>query len=122
MRCFIHTNIEAIAACRRCGKGMCENCSAYSGHTGICPECRREDFIKEVAQIKTQAEELSKKITYNIVKTVFLFWTIVFIFVGIYRHSTMKEQKAKMENRIDVLEKEIEKLSQYVKTNGKEFK
>lgn len=26
---------------------MCVNCSAYSGHTGICPECRKEGFILE---------------------------------------------------------------------------
>ena len=60
MRCFIHTNVEAIAACRQCGKGMCENCSAYSGHTGICPECRRNEFIAEVNTKQARVEELAK--------------------------------------------------------------
>ena len=47
MRCFIHGSKEAIAACRKCGKGMCDDCSAYSGHTGICPACRRDEFVAE---------------------------------------------------------------------------
>ena len=47
MKCFIHLNDEAISVCKKCGKAMCMNCSAYSNHSGICPECRREEFIKE---------------------------------------------------------------------------
>lgn len=47
MRCFIHTGQEAISVCKRCGKAMCADCSSYSQHSGICPECRRDDFIKE---------------------------------------------------------------------------
>lgn len=47
MKCFIHLNDEAISVCKKCGKAMCMNCSAYSNHSGICPECRRDEFIKE---------------------------------------------------------------------------
>ena len=47
MKCFIHINDEAIAVCKKCGKAMCGNCSAYTNHSGICPECVREDYIKE---------------------------------------------------------------------------
>ena len=60
MKCFIHNEVEAIAACRKCGKGMCQDCSAYSGHTGICPECRRQEFILEATQKKARIVELER--------------------------------------------------------------
>lgn len=47
MKCFIHINDEAVAVCKQCGKAMCGNCSAYTNHSGICPECRRTEFIDE---------------------------------------------------------------------------
>ena len=57
MKCFIHTGVEAIASCKTCGKGMCSNCSAYSGHTGVCPACRKKEFEREVA--RCQSEKVS---------------------------------------------------------------
>ena len=121
MRCFIHTSVEAIAACRRCGKGMCENCSAYSGHSGICPECRRDDFIKEAAEKRKQIADLEHKVTWNIVKTVFLFWTLVFLFIGIYRHSKFKKEISALQERVAVLDGEINRLGEFIKTHGKQF-
>lgn len=40
MKCFIHEDREAIAVCKDCGKAMCRNCSAFTNHSGLCPECR----------------------------------------------------------------------------------
>ena len=50
MRCFFHEAKEAIAACRKCGKGMCVDCSSYDNHSGICPNCKKEDFKKEISE------------------------------------------------------------------------
>ena len=50
MKCFIHSDIDAVATCKNCGKAMCVNCSAYSEHKGVCPVCRKEEFEKEWAQ------------------------------------------------------------------------
>lgn len=122
MRCFIHTDVEAIAACRKCGKGMCSNCSAYSGHTGICPECRRNEFILEAATKRNRVVALEKEIKWNIAKTVLLFWTLYFLFAGIYEHSKMKKELETLNQRIDVLDKEIIRLGNYMHTDGKEFK
>lgn len=52
MRCFIHPQTEAIAVCKRCGKAMCDDCSSYSGHSGICPECRLNEFRMEEDLLK----------------------------------------------------------------------
>ena len=51
MNCFIHPHKAAVATCKRCGKAMCENCSAYSGHSGICPECRNDEYKRERAAL-----------------------------------------------------------------------
>ena len=51
MNCFIHPNKNAVATCKRCGKAMCENCSAYSRHSGICPECRNAEYKQERARL-----------------------------------------------------------------------
>ena len=47
MKCFVHMDKEAIAVCKVCGKAMCSECSAYSNHSGICPECRKVQLEKE---------------------------------------------------------------------------
>ena len=122
MRCFIHNDVEAIAACRRCGKGMCSNCSAYSGHTGICPECRRNDFIEEARSKRQRVAQLQKDIKWNIAKTVLLFWTLYFLFAGIYEHRKMKKELEALETRIETLDKEIKRLGDYMHTNGQEFR
>lgn len=54
MKCFIHIKQDAISVCKKCGKAMCADCSAYSGHSGICPECRREEFERESAALRQQ--------------------------------------------------------------------
>ena len=51
MNCFIHHDKVAVATCKRCGKAMCENCSAYSGHSGVCPECRLDNYRVERTQL-----------------------------------------------------------------------
>lgn len=51
MKCFIHPDSEAVAVCKRCGKAMCIDCSSYSEHSGICPECRREEFERECTDL-----------------------------------------------------------------------
>ena len=62
MNCFIHMNTPAISVCKKCGKAMCADCSAYSNHTGICPECRRGEFIKERDNCSLEAGRLSQRI------------------------------------------------------------
>ncbi len=44
MNCFIHPAKEASSVCKKCGKAMCINCSAYSNHSGICPACKKEEY------------------------------------------------------------------------------
>ena len=72
MKCFIHFEEEAVAACRNCGKGMCANCSAYSNHSGICPECRKKEFEQKVASLGQNKKDR----IWTIVK-----WSLLCVFV-----------------------------------------
>lgn len=72
MKCFIHLNDEAISVCKKCGKAMCMNCSAYSDHSGICPECRREEFIVESNNLNRLLNSNKNSIIINIVFAVLL--------------------------------------------------
>lgn len=75
MNCFIHPHKAAIATCTRCGKAMCENCSAYSGHSGICPECRNDEYKRERAAL---IDERKSKIRWIVFEAVICALIVVF--------------------------------------------
>ena len=72
MKCFIHGAKEAVAACRTCGKGMCSNCSGYSGHTGVCPECRKKEFEQKVSSLSAEKRRYIWKIVGSSLLALFL--------------------------------------------------
>lgn len=75
MNCFIHPHKAAVATCKRCGKAMCENCSAYSGHSGICPECRNADYKRERAAL---IDERKSKIRWVVFEAVIIALVVLF--------------------------------------------
>lgn len=118
MKCFIHFDAEAIAACRTCGKGMCAECSAYSNHTGVCPECRKKEFEKEVAHLTVENKNLKWGIFKAAATAILLFWTIGGLIVGSVRWYKRKKQYNANAERIDTLAKEIEKLNGALTSRG----
>lgn len=125
MYCFIHHNEEAIAVCKKCGKAMCQNCSAYSEHSGICPECRREEFIAERGQKTLERREVIKIIVILALLTVallavdiwlgtlwsFMFAGIAVILIGFGIGFIKKGLELKaLNDRINYLTGEIKKL------------
>lgn len=87
MKCFIHQMIDAIGTCKTCGKAMCVNCSAYSNHTGICPICRKDEYIVETNSKKQDIANLQNK------KKMSIFWisviTIALVALAIYLKSAI---------------------------------
>ncbi len=74
MKCFIHGGREAIAVCKRCGKGMCSNCSAYTGHSGICPECTLSSLeALRCDEAKTRTGAIVCSVFMTILAIIFLF-------------------------------------------------
>ena len=118
MKCFIHGAKEAVAACKKCGKGMCSNCSAYSGHTGICPECRKEGFLIEIIRLKDKDKEWGKVIAKRWCLTILFSWTIIGLFYGIYKISVGKSEHEDVIKRITFLQGEILKLENAMIAHG----
>ena len=75
MNCFIHPHKAAVATCKRCGKAMFENCSAYSGHSGVCPECRNADYKRERAAL---IDERKSKIRWIVFEAVIIALVVLF--------------------------------------------
>ena len=115
MKCFIHGAKEAIAACRNCGKGMCSDCSAYSGHTGVCPQCRKEEFEIERIEKYKETKSLLWRIVGWSVLTVALCWTVIAVLIGGVKIFNRVRRRKEALNRIDYLNGEIDKLDNALK-------
>ena len=120
MKCFCHGGVEAVAACRVCGKGMCAECSAYSGHKGICPACRKEEFEKELAQRYAQHSQCNKDIVAASIWGTLLCWTVIGLIVNVVKIFNRISMKKKLTARIDALTAEIEKLDKVFIYRGTE--
>lgn len=118
MRCFIHFQKEALAACRTCGKGMCADCSAYSGHKGICPECRKEEFEKERKNLIQSNKSLTGEIVWAVVLGILLCWTIIGLIWNVVSIIVKSVQKGKNNERIELLTKEIDRLDHVMSHRG----
>lgn len=118
MRCFVHLNKEAIAACRTCGKGMCADCSAYSGHSGVCPQCRKAEFEKEVQSLNQQNRELSGEIFWSVLLAILLCWTIIGLIWNIVAVIIKANQKNSNATRISTLKEEIARLDKILINRG----
>lgn len=110
MKCFVHFNQEAVAACRTCGKGMCASCSAYSGHSGICPECRKKEFEKERLDRINNVKNLKWNIFKSAALTILLCWTVIFCIVYGVKWYKAKAALKENEEKINYLSREIDKL------------
>ena len=38
MRCFTHSDVEAVALCKACGRALCHNCVATVGRASACKD------------------------------------------------------------------------------------
>ena len=114
MKCFIHNNEEAIAACKICGKGMCANCSAYSNHTGICPECKKADYEDERKYLLSEKAIIPWKIAGWTLVSI----TIIGAIIGVPMIFCRVKDLNKMNDRIEFLNTEITKLNEVIKHTG----
>ena len=132
MKCFVHPNEEAIAVCKICGKAMCANCSAYSSHSGICPECRKIELEKERSQKLKELNDVNDEmngygwsLAGKICLLILTFWSIIGLFyflIKIFQRKKLQEdlaaRKQELTNRISFLTGEIAKLDKALATRG----
>ena len=111
MKCFIHNDVEAVSACKICGKGMCANCSAYSGHTGVCPACRLAEFERTSSYLKKERKGLIFRLVVSILAVIVLLFTVLVLAIVPAVLAVINFVKIKKKDeRIKYYDGEIEKL------------
>ena len=119
MKCFIHGAREAVATCKQCGKAMCGDCSAYSGHTGICPACRRDEFRAEVVRNTKTRKDLIGSIVGSVISGVFLcFLLFIPTIIAIFKIIGAVKERKRLAERNEYLCAEIAKLDKALTQGG----
>jgi hypothetical protein len=63
MKCFNHTNVDAIAICKNCNKGLCQECAADTGVGVACKDKCESDvaLLNVVFRQSTKAYQNASK-------------------------------------------------------------
>ena len=115
MKCFIHNGRDAIATCKKCGKAMCADCSAYSGHSGVCPQCRKKEIEQKLVSKSREVDELKWPIVGWTIVAIGLCWTIIGGIYGGVKAYNRSAQKKAAEAEMVQLQKEVDRLNQALK-------
>lgn len=85
MKCYYHSDRDAVATCQQCGRGFCQECFDERLSDGLCDECRRNGtqskskeslFQHEDALVDTVSEFVITSI-FGIALGVLFVWLIV---------------------------------------------
>lgn len=85
MKCFNHTEREAVATCQKCGKGLCRECAEK--HTPcLCDTCATRIQRSEQQQAQNKEEQRKQKYRDALVDTrsEFIKTAVIGILVGIF--------------------------------------
>lgn len=85
MKCFNHTEREAVATCQKCGKGLCKECAEK--HTPcLCDTCAAQ--IQQDRQQQAQNKEEQRKEKYKTAlvdtRSEFIKTAVIGIIVGVF--------------------------------------
>ncbi len=85
MKCFNHTEREAVATCQKCGKGLCKECAGK--HTPcLCDTCAAQIQQNRQQQAQNKEEQRKEKYKAALVDTrgEFIKTAVIGIIVGIF--------------------------------------
>ena len=60
MKCFYHGDLEAVATCQRCGKGLCHECAAKFSPC-LCDDCASILHAEQEERIATEENQKRQK-------------------------------------------------------------
>lgn len=85
MKCFNHTEREAVATCQRCGKGLCREC-AEKYTPCMCDICAAQTRQEQQQQDKSKEEQRKQKYKDALVDTrsEFIKTAVMGVIVGIF--------------------------------------
>ncbi len=78
MKCFNHTEREAVATCQKCGKGLCKEC-AEKYTPCMCDTCAEQTRKNQQQQAQNKEEQRKQKYKDALVDTRSEFITTVII-------------------------------------------
>jgi hypothetical protein len=89
MKCFRHVEMDAVAICRACSKGICTNCAVDLGHSVTCRgSCQTEASVVH-GQILAGRRTFRMQERNRFVLPLWLGASgLVFLFVGLTRESS----------------------------------
>lgn len=76
MKCYNHSNADAVAICKSCGKAICQECAVDVGKGIACKDQCEDDVMMINAIINNNAK------AYSTIKGRSLFGPIFFIIIG----------------------------------------
>ena len=97
MKCFNHTERDAVATCQKCGKGLCRECAEK--HTPcMCDTCAAQVKQNQQQQAQNKEEQRKQKYKDALVDTrsEFIKTTVIGIIVGILFAWYMKNDNAEL--------------------------
>ncbi len=76
MRCFEHQEVQAVAVCKACNKGLCPDCAVDLAHGVTCAgDCETEARL-------THRQILQNRKSMSTGRRSIYLWPLIFIFMG----------------------------------------
>jgi hypothetical protein len=97
MKCYQHPDIDAVAQCSKCSKGLCRSC-ADEFVTTLCQACAQEIRTTETANAKVFLRELRKD---KIKAILAILWAVFMMLVGIW--ATLASQQVGVEKWLNLI-------------------
>ena len=82
MRCFYHGDVEAVAVCKSCGRGVCHDCASEVG-TGTACRNRCETDVEALNAIIERSKSVYHKTSAIYRRNAYFFILLGLVFVGL---------------------------------------
>ena len=81
MRCYYHREVEAVATCKSCGRGLCPDCANEVG-AGLACRGRCEDEGRALNRIIERNKTAYEKAKGAYLRTALFYGTLGLVFLG----------------------------------------
>ena len=85
MKCFNHTEIDAVGVCKACNKGLCKECAVDTGNGIACHgQCEEEVMMLNRLIDRNKAIYKRSSTSYRITVLIYMAFAVVFLTTGIF--------------------------------------
>jgi len=80
MRCFYHHDLDAVAACKNCGRGLCPDCASDVGD-GLACRGRCEEEVRALNRVIARNKTAYEKTSDAYARTALFYGAVGLVFV-----------------------------------------